>query len=133
LEIEGQTDAVVGLEESPGTTIPDDNPAGIERTLTTAAAGRVKEVETSVDITHTYIRDLVVSLVSPSGTNVVLHQREGGSADNIIKTYTPVTTTGLQTLRGEAIQGTWRLKVADLEGADVGKLNRWALRIVRQP
>ena len=39
----------------------------------------------------------------------------------------------MQTLRGEAITGEWKLQVADLAGADLGKLNRWALRIFRQP
>jgi len=28
------------------------------------------------------------------------------------------------------IKGKWRLKVADLVGQDVGKLNRWSLRII---
>jgi subtilisin-like proprotein convertase family protein len=86
-------------------------------------------VEVSVDITHTFIGDLSVTLVSPAGTNVVLHQRAGGSADNLIKTFAAANTQGLQTLRGQQIQGTWKLKVADLDAIDVGKLNRWALKI----
>jgi subtilisin-like proprotein convertase family protein len=32
-------------------------------------------------------------------------------------------------LRGQPAQGTWRLRVTDLEGKDTGKLNRWALQI----
>jgi subtilisin-like proprotein convertase family protein len=60
---------------------------------------------------------------------VALHDRVGGSLDNIIRTYTPSTTPALNTLRGQPIQGAWRLRVADLESADVGKLNRWALRL----
>ncbi len=131
LEIQGRLNAVVTLEEAPGSTIPDNNPQGIERRLETAEAGRVKEVEVSVDITHTYIGDLVVTLVSPAATSVPLQQRAGGAADNLIQTYTPATTPGLQMLRDQPIQGAWRLKVADLEDIDVGKLNRWGLRIVR--
>ncbi len=133
LEIQGRLNAVVSLEEAPGSTIPDNNPEGIERKLETTESGRVEAVEVSVDITHTFIGDLVVALVSPAGTGVPLHQRLGGAADNLIKTYTPATAPGLQTLRGQPIQGAWRLKVADLEAVDVGKLNRWALRIVREP
>ncbi len=87
----------------------------------------------SLDITHTYISDLLVTLVSPSGTSVDLHQQAGGAEDYILTTYTSATTPGLQSLRGEAIQGAWKLKVADLVGQDVGKLNRWAVRIVREP
>ena len=132
LNIEGQADAVVELAESPGIIIPDNNPIGIERRVTAAATGQVKDVEVSVDITHSYIGDLQVTFVSPTGTAVVLHKGGGGSADNIIKTYTPATVGGLQSLRGEVIQGAWLLKVADVAGADVGKLNWWGVKISRQ-
>jgi subtilisin-like proprotein convertase family protein len=120
---------LVTLEDAAGVSIPDNNPTGVERALTATAEGLVKDVEVSVDITHTYIGDLLVTLVSPAGTNVVLHQRAGGSADNLIKTFAATNTPGLQTLRGQQIQGTWKLKVADLDAIDVGKLNRWALKI----
>jgi subtilisin-like proprotein convertase family protein len=93
----------------------------------------VKEIEVSVDITHSYIGDLNLHLVSPAGTMISLHQRADGAADNIIKTYISSSYPALQALHGEPVQGAWRLKVADLEEADVGKLNRWALRIVRVP
>jgi len=129
LELQGRVETVIKRQEAPGATIPDDDPNGIERTLIVNAQGQVREVEVSVDITHTYIRDLVVTLTSPAGTSIDLHRRSGGSADNIIATYTSGTTAGLQALRGESVQGNWRLRVADLEGLDVGKLNRWGLRI----
>jgi len=62
-----------------------------------------------------------------------LHDRTGGSADNLIKTYTRATTPRLQDLQGQTIQGAWRLKVSDRVARDVGKLNRWALKITREP
>lgn len=131
-ELEIQTIAadLVILEEAPGVTIPDNDPNGIERVLTVTTSGHLKQVEISVDITHTYIGDLQVKLVSPAGTIVPLHQRSGGKSDNLIKTYTGVTTPALQALINQMIQGTWKLQVADLESRDVGKLNRWALKIV---
>ena len=132
LEIQGSQTAVVNLEESPGAQIPDNNPNGIERTLTTAETGRVSEIEASVDITHTFIGDLEVTLISPAGTSVPLHNRAGGSADNLIKTYESSTTSGLRALRSQPVQGAWKLKIADREAADVGKLNRWALKIALQ-
>jgi subtilisin-like proprotein convertase family protein len=36
----------------------------------------------------------------------------------------------LANLRGQPTQGRWRLKVADLEAVDIGKLNRWTLKIL---
>jgi len=133
LEITGRRDAVVELSEAPGVAIPDNNAAGIERTLNANGPGNIDGVEVAVDITHTFIRDLEVSLVSPQGTSVPLHQRAGGDADNIIKTYSSVTTPQLQTLSGQPIQGAWRLRIADLEAADIGKLNRWSIKIQRRP
>lgn len=133
VEITGRRDAVLELSEAPGVVIPDNNPAGIERTLNANGAGNVDSVEVAVDITHTFIRDLQVSLVSPQGTSVPLHQRTGGDADNIIKTFSSVTTPLMQTLRGQPVQGAWRLQIADLEAADIGKLNRWSLKIQRRP
>jgi subtilisin-like proprotein convertase family protein len=109
--------------------IPDNQPNGIERTLVTAAAGRVRSVEVGVDITHTYIGDLSVALVSPAGTRVTLHDRTGRDADNLIVTHTPATLPGLDRLRGEPIAGAWKLQVADREAVDLGKLNRWSLEI----
>lgn len=134
LEIRGKVSSgdVVILEESPGVAIPDNNPTGIERILTTNASSQVHEVEVFVDITHTYIQDLIVSLISPQNTKVDLHYRAGGSADNIIKTYTLQTTPDLQTLVGQSMQGQWRLKVADVAGQDLGKLNRWSLKLRRK-
>jgi subtilisin-like proprotein convertase family protein len=131
LEIEGRMNAVVSLEEAPGALIPDNNPSGIERTLDTAEPGQVKEIEVALDITHTYIGDLVVDLVSPAGTVVNLHRREGGSQDNILRTYTMATKPDLRNVRGQPIKGPWRLKVADVARTDVGKLNKWGLRIER--
>lgn len=130
LEVEGRAETTIEREEAPGVTIPDNDPTGIERTLTINADGQVRDVGISVDITHTYIRDLVVTLVSPAGTSIDLHRRTGGSADNIITTYTVGTTAGLQVLPGELVGGDWKLRVADLEGVDVGKLNRWGLRVL---
>lgn len=129
LEIEGATNSPVILEESPGTHIPDNDPTGIERTLTSNAGGNVKEIEVLIEITHTYQQDLIVTLVSPSGTSVDLHNKSGGSADNIFKTYTVETTANLTTMINQAIQGDWKLNVSDHAGEDIGKLNRWQVKI----
>jgi subtilisin-like proprotein convertase family protein len=94
-------------------------------------SGQVKDISVSVDTTHTYIGDLVVKLVSPFGKTVDLHCRTGGTAENIIRTYTISTFPDLDTMRNETIEGEWKLKVADLEGQDLGKLNRWGLKITR--
>lgn len=130
LEISGQDEKVVYVEDITGIIIPDDDSGGIERILDVTQDGQLQSMEMELDITHPYIGDLVVELVSPGNTTIFLHNRIGGSADNIIKTYTESNTSSLQTLRGEPINGSWKLKVSDRAAWDQGKLNRWALKLV---
>ena len=129
LDISGDATSPSIHEESPGIIIPDNSASGIERTLLVPDVGQVDKISVDLDITHTYIGDLVVELVSPDSNSVLLHNLSGGSADNLIKTYTLTNTSILQSLRGDSIGGQWKLKVTDLAGADQGKLNRWALQL----
>lgn len=133
LDISGQTDTSILVEESPGVIIPDNARGGIERVLTVSDTGQLDSIVIELDITHTYIGDLVVELISPDNTSILLHNRSGGSANNIIKTYTMMNTTNLQNLRGDSITGDWRLHVSDHAGLDQGKLSRWALQLTLAP
>jgi PKD repeat protein len=74
----------------------------------------------AVNITHTYKGDLKVDLVAPDGSVYVLHNRTGGSADNIIQTFTVNLST-------EALNGTWNLRVNDNASGDTGTLNSWSI------
>lgn len=92
---------------------------------------RINEINVRVDIAHTYIGDLKVSLISPAGTTVVLHNRTGGSTDNIVTWYDTETTPAesLAAFNGQDSFGTWTLKVEDLASGDSGTLNGWALEV----
>ncbi|MBL8238237.1 MAG: proprotein convertase P-domain-containing protein [Bryobacterales bacterium] len=131
LELTAGVAAAVDLRDAPGLAIPDNNAAGVERTFAVTATGNLGDLAVGLDITHTYIGDLEVTLVSAAGTAVSLHNRAGGSADNIVKTLTPATLPALSALRGQPMAGTWKLKVADRDKADTGKLNAWTLRLNR--
>ncbi|HSM10726.1 MAG TPA: proprotein convertase P-domain-containing protein [Lysobacter sp.] len=74
----------------------------------------------AVNIVHTYIGDLKVDLIAPDGSIYVLHNRSGGSADNINTTYNV-------NLSSEALNGTWKLRVNDNAGGDVGYINSWSV------
>jgi subtilisin-like proprotein convertase family protein len=63
-----------------------------------------------------------VALIAPDGSSYTLHNRTGGSADNIDQTYTV-------NLSGEAPNGTWKLRVRDLAAADVGNIDTWTLNL----
>ncbi|HEY0659995.1 MAG TPA: proprotein convertase P-domain-containing protein [Lysobacter sp.] len=74
----------------------------------------------SVNIKHTYKGDLKVDLVSPRGIVINLHDRTGGSEDNLIASFS-------RNLSAEPLNGTWKLRVNDNAGGDVGKIDYWQL------
>ena len=74
----------------------------------------------AVNIVHTYIGDLKVDLVAPDGSIYTLHNRTGSGTDNINQTYTV-------NLSSEPLNGTWRLRVNDNAGGDVGYINSWSV------
>jgi hypothetical protein len=75
-----------------------------------------------VHVTHTYIGDLIVTLIAPDGTSSILHNRTEGSTDNIDKTYTV-------DLSGKTATGTWTLTVRDAAAGDTGTLDGWTLSL----
>jgi subtilisin-like proprotein convertase family protein len=116
-------------EMNPAVTIPDNNPTGVSSTIALTQTGTARAIKANVDITHTFIGDLRVELLAPSGQRAVLHDRAGGGQDNLITTYDSTATAALMPLVGQAVQGNWVLRVTDLAGRDVGKLNKWSLEI----
>jgi subtilisin-like proprotein convertase family protein len=128
IEYEG-ANATVEVEDRPLLVIPDNDPQGIKRTLHIDENGICKDIKVSLDISHTFIRDLRVELLAPTGHSVFLHNREGGGADDVKRTYDRASLPNLDTLLQLPIQGDWLLHVKDLEGADEGNLNRWAIKL----
>jgi subtilisin-like proprotein convertase family protein/subtilisin family serine protease len=119
------------LRESvaPGLHIPDDDPQGITSTINFPMQGKVKNIKVRLDVSHTYVSDLLVSLTSPSNTQVMLHTFAEGSADNINAEYTVASLPQLSQFLDENVSGEWNLHVADHYGLDVGKLNKWEIEI----
>jgi hypothetical protein len=111
--------------------IPDNDPNGVVSQIVVNEDGKVQGITVNVDISHTYISDLTVTLISPSGRSVVLHDRTGGGADDIQETYDILKAPALETYiqNEEPVKGMWTLKVCDMSTMDVGKLNGWGLNI----
>jgi Zn-dependent metalloprotease/subtilisin-like proprotein convertase family protein len=105
--------------------IPDNNTAGVTSTLAVTGTGSVGTLALTANITHTYRGDLRVTLISPSGTSFILHNRSGGAADNLAFSALPVTA-----FNGQPAAGNWRMVVQDLGGGDVGTVDSWSLRIL---
>jgi subtilisin-like proprotein convertase family protein len=118
----------------PPISIPENNPAGVTSTLTVPDAFCVGDVDVEVNITHTYIGDLIVELRSPTGIAVRLHNRTGGSADNLVRAYdqgvvNPDGPGSLNDFNGQPAAGVWTLFVSDNANLDIGAINSWKLKI----
>jgi subtilisin-like proprotein convertase family protein len=125
--------------------------ATINSVLTINQHLTIADLNVRLKITHTYDRDLRITLISPTGTQIVLSNRRGGSGDNYgnATTYTTFDSQAalaisqgaapfagsfrpeqtLDTLNGRDAFGTWTLRVQDMQGADVGTLTAWSLII----
>ena len=110
--------------------IPDNNPAGISSKINVAETGIVKQIKVSLDITHTYIGDLIVDLTGPGGAKVTLHNRAGAGTDNLVTSYDSTSLSAVAVFVGQGVQGDWVINVRDVAGQDVGKLNRWSLEFL---
>jgi subtilisin-like proprotein convertase family protein len=118
----GGGQGTIGGENSQAQSIPDNDPAGIRSSISIADSASVGEVQVRVQITHTYIGDLVIRL-EHAGQGVDLQNQEGGSTANLDKTY----TTGA--FAGQSAAGEWSLNVSDRAAADTGSLDSWSLTI----
>ena len=126
-------------------TISSTRVVTVTSTLNVSQSGLITDLNvSSLDISHTYISDLSVTLTSPSGTEVELFPETCGSTNNIRIRYDddspyssiPCPPTNnqyyqpaepLSTFNGEQMQGTWTLTIRDYFDEDGGQLNDWGL------
>jgi subtilisin-like proprotein convertase family protein len=90
---------------------------------------QLNDVKIHVDIEHTYVGDLVVVVRPAVGAAVTLHNKTGGSSDNLRKTYNVINTPGLAAFIGTIQNGTWKLEVKDTATADTGKIVRFGVEV----
>jgi aminopeptidase S len=111
------------FENTADVNIPDSPGAAVTSPITVSGVTGNAPATTKVDvnIVHPYIGDLKVDLVAPDGTVYTLHNRSGGSADNIAQTYTVNASS-------EVANGVWKLRVNDNANIDTGKIDSWALQ-----
>ena len=101
-------------------SIPDNDASGVSSPIDVDRSGASGSISVSVNITHTYIGDLEVDLLAPSGAAFNLHNRSGGSADDIVQTYNLDAGS-------EESAGQWSLRVRDGASRDVGTIDQWSL------
>ncbi|MDD5719335.1 MAG: C25 family cysteine peptidase [Candidatus Krumholzibacteria bacterium] len=115
----------------PNLPITDYNTTTSTITVPPQDDAAITALEVFVNISHTYIGDLILKVTSPNQTSVVLHNRSGSSADNIVGWYPgdlqPVGN--LDAFQGQQMAGVWTFTVQDMAGGDSGTLNAWCLRL----
>ncbi|WP_167389214.1 MULTISPECIES: S8 family peptidase [Streptomyces] len=127
---EGQVDALkaVGSTPPPGKffentadfAIGDNTTVESSLTVSGVTGNAPTTLKVGVNIVHTYIGDLKVDLIAPDGSVYTLHNRSGGSTDNINQVYTVNASS-------EVANGTWKLRVNDNAGGDIGRIDSWNL------
>ncbi|MBT4583485.1 MAG: hypothetical protein HOC93_00195 [Phycisphaerae bacterium] len=137
----GDTSRHVTLDVGRYSYVATDLPLPINDNSTTTSyieindAYCIGDVDIELDLLHTFLGDLEVDVTSPEGTTVRLHDRTGGSADDLHMYYDeqggdmPDGPGSLADWEGEIVTGTWRMDVSDNAGADTGTLDHWALKI----
>ena len=130
--------------------ILDPPAAATKSQITVSSLGSVSNVEVTLDITHSFVGDLSVFLVSPSGTQVELFTGVGGPLNDMHLTLSDTAARSITSLvdsdwslggytgtwrpagslsdfAGENSAGIWTLVVSDTYPADVGTLDGWTL------
>lgn len=112
--------------------IPDISTEPVVSIITIADSGlniKASGLSVNIDIKHTFVGDLIITLVSPKGTRVILHDRKGSAQDDLIGNYPRDFSPqeSFDKLEGEAFDGDWRLEVSDAAAIDTGKLISWGM------
>jgi serine protease len=101
--------------------LPDNTTIESPITVSGRTGNAPAALQVAVRIIHTYKGDLIVSLIAPDNTAYVLHNRAGGSTNNIIQTFTVNASS-------EVANGVWKLRVQDAASQDTGTLEQWSLQ-----
>jgi subtilisin-like proprotein convertase family protein len=141
----GQTNCALTASPNVPKTIRARNANTVTSTLNVASGVVITDLNVNLNITHTYIQDLTITLTSPLGTVLNLLVEPCGDNDNmnvtiddsgsavICGTGNPslsgvvVPAQALSTFNGQNSAGTWTLTVADNYSGDGGTLNSWGL------
>src|SRR6185436_3943024 len=134
--------SVFGSSDVPK-AIPDANLAGVDSVLVLPSPGFIiTSAAVRVDrLTHTYDSDLQISLIAPTGLNILVADQVGVDGDNFLGTILN-DASSLPIVKGAApftgnfrpdnplfqvnnlnSAGTWKLHVVDRAGGDVGSLS----------
>lgn len=119
---------VLRLSRTVSEPLPDLQTVNV--TLDVSETRPLESLSVLVDIEHTFVGDLIVTLIPPAALklrNVVLHDRAGGGTRNLKRVFDALVVNGLAGFRGRSPAGRWTLQVNDTAFRDAGVLREWSL------
>ena len=129
-------------------TISTSSNVTINSTQDITSTDIISDANVTININHTWVNDLTITLISPTGTQVQLVNGPCASASlsNISATFddagialicgnnpaiagTVIPIQALAAFNGQAMNGVWTLRVKDSFSGDGGVLNGWTLNL----
>ncbi|MDD3246412.1 MAG: M4 family metallopeptidase [Methanosarcina sp.] len=121
---------LVEKEVSPWILIPDVSPDGVLSSIYVSEEGLIKDIRVSVNIEHSYLRDLRIKLFTPAGKSIVLHDRLARKDRSLVRTYNLGSVPALRDCIGERVWGKWTLMVEDLAKENKGSFLNWGVKFL---
>jgi len=119
----------------------------VEMALNILSPGEITDIDLALDLEHSYLNDVKVDLISPSGTLANIFDRSCGGNDDILLSFddeSPVSEVfcppvnpaafvqsparGLSAFNGEELAGVWTLRARDYANQDGGQLNSFRIK-----
>lgn len=145
LMIDVATAANESFSQSNTTPIAIPGAGVIESTIFIPDGRTITDLDVRINVQHTYIGDLRMTLIDPNGQSVTLVNRRGGSGQNFTGTIfdsqagasvlvgsAPFTgrfrpEQSLNAFNNTTALGLWTLRIEDLRAGDAGQLVDWQL------
>jgi subtilisin-like proprotein convertase family protein len=132
------------FSDSPNMPITDNAISFDETTITIPGDINTTDVNISVEIEHSWLSDLLITVLSPDGTEVELIERACTSDENMEITFNDsgsilecanptlgnfIPSSSLSKLIGESGNGDWTLRINDNGAEDIGTLVSWSIEL----
>ncbi|WP_350292546.1 reprolysin-like metallopeptidase [uncultured Croceitalea sp.] len=127
--------------------ISNGNASTITSTISVLQDLPIADLDVNLEISHSFLEDLIITLTSPSGTTITLLSKNCGSRNDINAVFDDDGITlscagasptingtikplgSLSSFNGESSLGDWILQIEDTANGDGGSLDSFALAI----
>ncbi|HEY9747769.1 MAG TPA: S8 family serine peptidase [Allocoleopsis sp.] len=120
-QIQGRNDSSIA--------IPDYDFNGIKSAIQINDPSLVRDIQVTVNLEHSFLGDLEISLIAPRGQTVLLQGRTLGRRTQLQTTYSLQNTPLLRKLLNQSAAGRWQLWIIDRAAMDTGTLRSWQLTL----